>query len=213
MGEQSQRSQPCALDGAAVLTAPIMQYGGRPFRVTRSLDAGYLQMTANDKGAIWTFSLSQHTGYAQFTALFAEYRIVATELDIVWTPNQASAVQSGPTPVVYFATDPFASAAPSSLAGMLAKNYQAYAFSADKNSLTIRVPSRVADSSLATPGSYLAAVPTHLASKAAWYASATPTMTYGALLAWFGNFCTAGGCVGSLKFTQRMTLEFRGTQG
>jgi hypothetical protein len=170
-----------------------------------------LTPTTTDAGHLWNFALVDLPDYANYQALFEQWRLVKTVADFVWNSV------GGPTlaPTLFFACDPaYAGTAPTNLNNLLTRNYKQFTFSETHNSISVDVDTRITDTvstGSATSGSTNVLA---LGGKKTWIYTSFPTTAYGNLVAWVENYnTTVSGAVGALNVTFRYILEFRGVVG
>jgi len=163
-----------------------------------------LTRTATDQGFIFDWGLSDVPNAAEFTALFAQWRLDGTAITFTWR----SANDANPTrPIFYLASDPFAAAAPTSATEILERSNRTWSPNAQRTTLQLKVAARPLNLVASTGGSG-ALVLNALARPGEWYSCAGQgsALAYGQLLLWVQGW---GANSGTITVKQDYMFSFR----
>jgi len=165
---------------------------GPNVRISRSLVYD-LTRTATDQGFIFDWSLSDVPNAAEFTALFAQWRLDGMCITFTWR----SANEANPTrPAFTFAIDPFATAAPSSAQEVLERSNRTWTPNAQRTTLQLKcacAPLNLVASTGGAGGLVLNA----LARPGEWYSclGQGSALSYGQLLLWIQGWTANSGTI------------------
>lgn len=159
---------------------------GPQVRIARSL-AYNLARAGTDAGYYFDWSLSDVPNNSEFTALFAQWKLVKASITFTWrSSNDASPTR----PQFTMAVDPFASAAPTTITEVLQRSNRTWSPNAMRTTLQLDVKATALMLSASGPGSGALVINT-LAPKGQWYPTANPQVSYGALLIWASGWSNA----------------------
>lgn len=176
---------------------------GPPCRIHRS-QAYLLTRAGTDAGYFFDWSLSDVPNASEFTALFAQWRLVGTHITFTYR----SANEANPSrPSFTMSVDPFATSAPSSLAEMLQKPNRVWSPNATRTVLQLTCPARPLSLSASGAGSSALVIST-LAPRGLFYPTSSTSLAYGSLLLWIGSWAASD----SIEVRQDYDFEFRGAQ-
>lgn len=174
---------------------------GPTVRISRSVVYDWTR-TAADGGFFMDWSLGDVPNSSEFTALFAQWKLAGAAFTITWrSANEANPVR----PTVYFALDPFATAAPSALAEVLERPNRTWTPNAQRTVLQVSCRPRAIALSASGAGSGSLVI-NSLAGQDQWYTCASPQLSYGSVLFWVANW---GAGAGTIQVKQDYMFCFR----
>lgn len=172
--------------GAQEITQTRVSFGptyGPQVRIARSL-AYNLARVGVDGGYYFDWSLSDVPNNSEFTALFAQWKLVKTSITFTWrSSNDANPNR----PQFTMAVDPFATTAPTAITEVLQRSNRTWSPNATRTTLQLDVKATAIMLSASGPGSGALVINT-LAPKGQWYPTANPQVSYGSLLIWIAGW-------------------------
>jgi len=164
-----------------------------------------LSRTASASGFFFDWSLSDVPNASEFTALFAQWRLMRSSITFTWR----SVNEANPTrPIFYLALDPFASAAPASINEILERPNRTWSPNAQRTTLQLDVKAKALDL-VASGAGASALVVNALAQPNQWYPTTSTGLSYGALLLWIEGW---GASAGTITVKQDYWFCFRSSK-
>lgn len=152
---------------------------GPQVRIARSV-AYDLTRAGASGGYYFDWSLSDVPNSAEFTALFAQWKLVKGSITFTWrSSNDANPAR----PTFTMAVDPFATAVPASREEVLQRSNRTWSPNAQRTTLQLDVKCAAMQLAASGPSSGALVINT-LAPRSAWYPTANPQVSYGSLLIW-----------------------------
>lgn len=173
---------------------------GSVCRICRSIVYDLTFGSVSGSGYFFDWSLSDVTNVGEFQALFAQWRISRCAITISWrSANEANPIR----PQLFFAVDPFATAAPTSATEVLERPNRSWSPNAQRTVLQLNVNAQALNLAASSAGSGALVINT-LAPRGAYYPTSSPQISYGSLLLWISGWSVSS----SGTFTIKQDYEF-----
>lgn len=185
----------------AVSLSPAL---GQKYRMSRTLSTG-IAKTASDSGRIYAFALGDVPSSAEFTSLFAEWRIDSVHCHFQWVPPTTI----GPTPRLITAFDPTATTAPASVDAILQRRHTVWNTSPTSRDYCIIIKPQVTDAVIATP-SVSGTTSNAVSSRGQFMSTGAPSVQHGNLLVWVQFFNDGLQSAGDINMMLTYNFTFRG---